>query len=138
MVSNVHGILKHLQNLNKAKSYPTMIENEIEKARVHLNWCLRLYRKQTDLGAYFLQKHPRLATPWHEPEIEKILKREGVSKVIADQCQLGEQTDEGDPLKTQRCSCPTPPSSSSRTCTNDASVVMGYARDLSVDDMPNV
>ena len=40
-----------------------------------------------------------MATSWREPEIEKILKREGVSKVIADQCQLGQPTDEGDQLK---------------------------------------
>ena len=80
----------NIQNLNKTKRDPKMVEAEIQKARVHLNRYYRLYQKQIDQGGYLLQEHPRLPTPWHEPEIEKILKQEGVSKAIADQCQLGQ------------------------------------------------
>ena len=34
-----------------------------------------------------------------EPEITNPLRQEGVDKINADQCQLGQQTDSGDPLK---------------------------------------
>ena len=40
----------NIQNLNKAKRDPAVVPAEIEKARVHLNWCCRLYQKQTDRG----------------------------------------------------------------------------------------
>ena len=97
--SPMRTAFSNIHNLNKAKRDPTIVEAEIEKARVHLRWCCRLYQKQIDRGGYFLHEHPRLATSWHEPEIKKILEQGGVSRVFADQCQLGQQTDEGDPLK---------------------------------------
>ena len=34
--------LSNIQNLNKAKRDPTIVEAEIEKARVHFRWCCRL------------------------------------------------------------------------------------------------
>ena len=86
----------NIQNLNKAKRDPNVVAAEIEKARVHLKWCCHL---QVDRGAYFLHEHPRLATSWHEPEITNLLRQEGIDKINADQCQLGKQTDSGDPLK---------------------------------------
>ena len=52
----------HIQNLNKAKRDPTIVEQELTRARVHLYWCCHLYRKQVDRGAYFLHEHPALAT----------------------------------------------------------------------------
>ena len=36
----------NIPNLNKAKRNPAVVEAEIEKARVHLNWCCRLCQKQ--------------------------------------------------------------------------------------------
>ena len=72
---------------------------EIEKATTHLKWCCHLYQRQIDRGAYFLHEHPRLATSWREPEITNLLRQESVDKINADQCQLGQQTDSGEPLK---------------------------------------
>ena len=79
----------NIQNINKAKRNPAVVEAEVEKAQVHFNWCCRLYQKHIDRGGYFLHEHPRLATSWHEPEIEKVLKREQISKAIANQFQVG-------------------------------------------------
>ena len=87
----------HIQNLNKAKRDPNVVAAEIENARIHFKWCCHLYQRQVDRGAYFLHEHPRLATSWHEPEITNLLRQEGIDKVSADQCQLGQQTDSGDP-----------------------------------------
>ena len=71
----------------------------MDRARVHLEFCCKLYRKQLNRGCYFLHEHPRLATSWHEPAVQALLQTTGVGKVIADQCQLGQQTEQGDPLK---------------------------------------
>ena len=89
----------NIQNLNKARRDPRVVEAELAKARVHLHWCCRLYRKQIARGAYFLHEHPRLATSWRDPEVLGLLATRGVDRVVADQCQLGQQTDSGDPLK---------------------------------------
>ena len=67
----------NIQNLNTAKRDPAVVKAEIQKAPEHFNWCCRLYQKQIDRGCYFLHVHPRLATSWHEREIEKILRRRG-------------------------------------------------------------
>ena len=89
----------NIQNLNKAKRDPTIVAAEIERDRVHFKWCCHLYQRQIDRGAYFLHEHPRLVASWREPEIMNIIRQEGVDKVTGDQCQLGQQTDSGDPLK---------------------------------------
>jgi hypothetical protein len=49
----------NIQNLNKAMRDPTIVGAEIEKARVHLRWCCRLFQKQIERGGYFLHEHPR-------------------------------------------------------------------------------
>ena len=89
----------NIQNLNKMRRDPAVIEKEYEKARVHLKWCCRLYQAQIDRGAYFLHEHPAGATSWKLPEVLEVLAREGVRRIVADQCQFGQQTDTGDPLK---------------------------------------
>ena len=72
---------------------------EIRDARKHLKWCCHLYLKQVARGAYFLHEHPAFATSWRTPEIIRVLGRPNVQRVIAHQCQFGQQTDQGDPLK---------------------------------------
>ena len=89
----------NIQNLNKAKRDPAVVAAEFEKARVHLRWCCKLYQKQIDRGVYFLHEHPGGATSRKQPEVEALLSQAQVQRVVADQCQYGQQTDQGDPLK---------------------------------------
>ena len=89
----------NIQNLNKMKRDPAVVEKEYEKARVHLKWCCQLYMAQINKGAYFLHEHPAGATSWRLPEVLEVLECEGVRRIVADQCQFGQQTDAGDPLK---------------------------------------
>ena len=89
----------NIQNLNKASRDPEVVRAELEKARVHLQWCCRLYQKQLDRGAYFLHEHPAGATSWKTPEIAALLAHPLVDRIVADQCQFGQQTDSGDPLR---------------------------------------
>ena len=65
----------NIQNLNKAKRDPAVVQQEFEKARIHLKWCCHLYQKQVDGGAYVLHGHPAYASSWKTPEIEYILSR---------------------------------------------------------------
>ena len=89
----------NIQNLNKMKRDPKIVAAELGKAREHLKWCCALYKKQVERGAYFLHEHPAHATSWKTPEIEEVLGIPGVGRIIADRCQLGQQTEAGDPLK---------------------------------------
>ena len=89
----------NIQNLNKAKRDPRIVQAEFDKARVHLQWCCHLYRKQVDRGGYFLHEHPAGATSWKQPEVQEIMEIPSVRRIVADQCQLGQQTDQGEPLR---------------------------------------
>ena len=89
----------NLQNLNNPKRDPNIVAAEKAAGRRHLEWCCHLYRKQVERGAYFLHEHPAFATSWSEPCVIRTLQMKGVSRVRADQCQLGQQTLDGDPVK---------------------------------------
>ena len=49
--------------------------------------------------AYFLHEHPGFATSWFDLCVIRTLGLSGVSRIRADQCQLGLQSVEGDPIK---------------------------------------
>ena len=87
-----------IQNLNNAKRDPAVVQAELAKARVHLACCCHLYQKQINRGAYFLHEHPALATSWRERQVQEFLQRVGVQRIVADQRQLGQQSDSGDPI----------------------------------------
>ena len=92
-------LFSNMQNLNKHRRDPRVIQDEIDRARIHLAWCCKLYRSQVERGAYFLHEHPKLATSWMEPCIRGVLAIKGVGRVDADQCQLGQQDDLGQPIR---------------------------------------
>ena len=74
----------NIQNLNKARRDPAVIEDELVRGRMHLAWCCHLYRRQIARGAYFLHEHPAHATSWSEPCVKSLLQLRGVSRVLAD------------------------------------------------------
>ena len=47
----------------------------------------------------FLHEHPATATSWNEPSILEVLQHSGVSRINADQCQLGQEARNGEPIK---------------------------------------
>ena len=78
----------NIQYLNKAKRDPEVVRRELAKACVHLNWCCHLYTKQMDRGAYFVHEHRAGATSWRETKVMELLQRQGVKRIVADQCQF--------------------------------------------------
>ena len=69
------------------------------KADVHMRFVMELYEEQAKEGHYFLHEHPAWATSWQPGCVKKILAMPQVEEVIGDQCQYGQATDQGDPLK---------------------------------------
>ena len=70
----------NLQNTNKARRDPEVLRAELGRARVHLQWCCKLYRKQLESDAYFLHEHPAYATSWKTPEVMEVLATKGVGR----------------------------------------------------------
>ena len=87
------------QFINNRKRDPATVEKEKAAGVMHLEWCCKMYAKQLDRGAYFLHEHPAGATSWKQDCIQRLLARDGVDRVVADQCQHGQETEDGDPLK---------------------------------------
>ena len=50
---------------------------------------MKLYNLQGTAGRYFIHEHPEGASSWQEGCIRRMLNKEGVIKVTADQCQYG-------------------------------------------------
>ena len=87
------------QHVNNKVRDPAVVEQEITAGRLHLAFCCRLYAQQVERGCYFLHEHPDGATSWVEPCIQKVLRLRGVARTSGDQCQLGQETDDGRPVR---------------------------------------
>ena len=67
----------------------------MEKARVHLEFCMELCRIQWEQGLYFLFEHPWTATSWENEQVQEIWDLHGVQRVKGDMCQFGMVQHEG-------------------------------------------
>ena len=76
-------------HVNHPRMAKEIVEERLPKARMHLEFCTKLYNLQIHHGRYFLHEHPQSATSWGEQCIQNVLGRKGVIKVSADQCQYG-------------------------------------------------
>ena len=68
-------------------------EDRLREAERHLEFVCELYEQQTKEKRWFLHEHPVGATSWRSRSIRKVMKMDGVSCVIADQCQYGLTTE---------------------------------------------
>ena len=75
------------QRLNQMKCDPAILEEKLNHAREHLKFSIQMYQEQIDSGRFFLHEHPRFATSWDEPIMQKLMNVPGVELVSADQCQ---------------------------------------------------
>ena len=80
----------NLDRLNKSRA----------RAMVHLAFVCELYLQQVSKGLFFLREHPEHADSWQEQCIREVLCKKGVLQVGCDQCMYGQQTIEGQPIKT--------------------------------------
>lgn len=76
-----------LVNLNWDRMDPVAVAEHKRVARMHLEFCAKLYRIQHEARRYFTHEHPHSASSRHEEVIAELRKLEGVMKVSADQCR---------------------------------------------------
>ena len=87
------------QFLNDPKRPADIVAEEKRVGKMHVDWCMKLYARQMSRGGYFLHEHPAGATSWELQSVKELLYQEGVERIVADQCQHGQETEAGDPLK---------------------------------------
>ena len=58
----------------------------------HMEFVVKLYRKQLDAGRVFLHENPAHASSWALPVIRKMMAEVGVDVVETDQCMFGLKT----------------------------------------------
>ena len=61
-----------LQNLNFRRMTPERVKEIIEYGMKHLEFCMYLYKIQSDQGLYFLHEHPATATSWRTEPVDRI------------------------------------------------------------------
>ena len=89
------------QHLNAARLGWTAQEIRRRRAEgeLHVRFCCELYKLQADAGRYYLHEHPANATSWQLEEVRAILQLDGTRQVVCDQCQYGQETGDGHPVK---------------------------------------
>ena len=60
-----------------------------ERARVHLTFCVRVYRAQMRAGRYFVHEHPQSASSWRVEEVDQLAQSPVVMKAYANMCDFG-------------------------------------------------
>ena len=81
-----------IQALNADRRDPAVVRRELEGAKDHVRWVMKIRTLQLREGRYFLFEHPRSATSWKMPEVEKVAGMDGVEKVRTDMCRFGMQS----------------------------------------------
>ena len=81
--SNLQNMMKHLPG------YAVKLEAAKEKSRVHLAFCVKIYRTQMSEGRYFLHEHPLGAGSWKEENISELMRDDRVVRVRTDMCAFG-------------------------------------------------
>ena len=75
-----------LQNLSP---WTPKRQAEYQAAKLHINFCTKLYKMQLDEGRLFLHEHPAGASSWSLPSVAEMSRLNNVHTVIADQCMFG-------------------------------------------------
>ena len=87
------------QFINNSLRDPDLVAKERAHGVVHFEWCCNMYLRQIERGSYFLHEHPSAATSWRESCVLDVLSRPGVERAVGDQCQCGQETEHGEPIK---------------------------------------
>lgn len=78
-----------MNRINHSMMSKEDVEQRMAYAREHLECCMKLYEIQRRSGRYFLHGHPARASSWEDALIRRLRGREGVQRVVGDQCQFG-------------------------------------------------
>ena len=78
-----------MMNLNWHRMCEEEVKRRMKEARVHLKFCIEVYKHQTEHSRYFLHEHPSAARSWKEPAMQKLMKMQDAILTKAGQCQYG-------------------------------------------------
>ena len=81
--------LSSMQNLNKGKRDPKVVEKEIAEAEAHVRFCITLYKIQVENRRYFIHEHPAGAKSWQMKEVIELMSMRGADMVTMDMCCFG-------------------------------------------------
>ena len=76
-----------MNRFNHNRMAPEAVEQRIADARKHLEFHVKLYEIQWRNGRYFLHEHPDGAGSWQENAIKNLMRKQGLQRVVGDQCQ---------------------------------------------------
>jgi len=93
------GPFSSWQALNEQICVDGRLERDRVRALVHLRFMCEIYQAQVLAGRYFLHEHPVAASSWFEPCVARVLRMNGVGRLNGDQCQYGQVTEKGSPVK---------------------------------------
>ena len=77
-----------MSRTNHCRMAPEEVEQRLVHARRHLEFCIKLCEIQWRDGRYFLHEHPNDAGSWQEAKMKRLMNRDGVQRVVGDQCQF--------------------------------------------------
>ena len=83
------GPFSALQCLNHPKMTEQQVQDRMKDAVAHVEFCVKLYRKQISRRKFFLHEHPSRASSWKLECMEEITQEDGVQKVESDMCAYG-------------------------------------------------
>ncbi len=78
-----------LQAINVARRDPAIVRRELESAKDHVRWVMKLCALQVRENRYFLFEHPKTATSWKMAEVERVSRMDGVGVVTTHMCAFG-------------------------------------------------
>ena len=84
-----------LQNINKERRDPKIVEAEIRAGEAHLKFCCELYFIQLRGGRCFVHEHPAEATSWSRTSMCELAAHPEVGMAIVDMCVHGMKVDVG-------------------------------------------
>ncbi len=80
-----------LQNIKFARMTAEETEKVKEYGRVHLEFCVKLYKIQDKNKLYFLHEHPYAAKSWENEKVKELLESERVRRVKSHMCVRDDQ-----------------------------------------------
>ena len=87
------------QHINEQRRPREIVEEERRVAKEHMKFICELYVAQHQAGRYFIHEHPEHATSWNLDCVAQVQRLPHVSTTVCDQCQYGQETDVGEPIK---------------------------------------
>ena len=83
------GPSSSMNNINYSRMLDAEKEQRIAYGKKHWEFCMTLYELQWRGGRYFVHEHPATASSCQEQCAQRMLNKQGVVRVVGDQCRYG-------------------------------------------------